>query len=130
MPDRHSELLRQRALVLEHLAWLEREIAASGSAAPPPGVLPPNAPAPATVPAASNAATVGNAAVAPSAPATTPEKSADEIPAETEVILEQYRVPPAALKDDVRKGCLLYFIGAFVVLGIVIAILYFTIGTH
>lgn len=124
MPDRHSELLRQRALVSEHLAWLDREIAgASGSSASAPGVVAPH------VPAAANAAATGNA-VAPSTTATATEKSADEKPAETDVLLEQYRVAPAALKDDVRKGCLLYFVGAFVVLGIIIAILYFTIGTH
>ena len=37
---------------------------------------------------------------------------------------------PAAVHQDVRKGCFLYFAGAFVVLGIVIAILYFTISSR
>ena len=45
-------------------------------------------------------------------------------------ILDQFRVEPSAVKKDVRKGCLLYFAAAFVLLGVVIAILYYTIGTQ
>ena len=48
----------------------------------------------------------------------------------SEEILDQYRVSPKAVHQDVRKGCFLYFAGAFVVLGIVIAILYFTISSR
>jgi hypothetical protein len=128
MPDRLSELVRQRALVLEHLAWLDREIAsatASGAASPlaptpPPGIATANLPLVETtrVPAP---ATGG----APVASAT----SGAAVP-EPEIILDQYRVAPATVKQDVRKGCLLYFAGAFVVLGIIVAILYFTIGTR
>ena len=35
-PERLSELRRQRALVSQHLEWLDREIAAAESPAPPP----------------------------------------------------------------------------------------------
>jgi hypothetical protein len=126
MPDRLSELVRQRALVLEHLAWLEREIAAAQ--APPSAPLPPSPPAPLPgfpippVPVAAPAA----ALTAP--PDATP--SGHHLPGEPDAILEQYRVSPTAVKEDVRKGCFLYFVGAFVVVVIVIAILYFAIGSR
>lgn len=127
MADRLAELARQRALLSEHLTWLDGEIAdetvkrlipkpldpaatAIDSSAPPP-----SAPATATTPtdAAVHPVPISRAAV--------PE------PAE---ILDQFRVAPSAVKQDVRKGCLLYFAAAFVLLGLVVAILYFTIGTH
>ena len=116
MPDRLSELVRQRALILDHLAWLDREIA-SVTAKPVIPPLAPSPPSPAPPPAAIGAATVAVTATPPNV-----------LP--TEEILDQYRVAPAALKKDVRKGCLLYFVGAFVLLGVVVAILYFAIGTH
>ena len=129
MPDRHSELLRQRALVLEHLAWLDREIASVSSG----NTVPPDA---ATAPAPITAATPADVPTGAATPAMSPNvssgtaKPAEDIPPDTEVILEQYRVEPAAVKQDVRKGCLLYFVGAFVLLGIVVAVLYFAIGTR
>jgi hypothetical protein len=116
MSDRLSELVRQRALVLEHLAWIDREIAQANMAAP--GVS--RTPAvpfvtPVPLPAAPAAPDVSTVAV--------PVDDADEV-------LEQYRVSRKAVHQDVRKGCLLYFVGAFVVLGIVVAILYFTISSR
>jgi hypothetical protein len=128
MPDRISELVRQRALVSEHLAWLDREIAKAGA------IVEPAASARAT-PATSGVSAASSEqlpekptlGVASSSAATTPPAG---IPSETELLLDQYRVTPAAVKEDVRKGCLLYFIGAFVILGIIIAVLYFTIGTR
>lgn len=121
MPDRLSELARQRALVSEHLAWLDREIANEtvkrGSPAIAAAVTPPSAPA-APVVAATAASTV------PTSPVV------GTTPTEGEQILEQYRVEPTSLKQDVRKGCLLYFAAAFVLLGLVVVILYFSIGTR
>ena len=35
-------------------------------------------------------------------------------PFAADAILEEYRVAPDTLKTDIRKGCLLYFVGAFV----------------
>jgi hypothetical protein len=146
MSDRLSELLRQRALMAEHLAWLDREIAnvkalpgvatatsspslprpasnlGSETASPASATTLP-APRPSTLPAHG-----GTASIPPPNVADTTLQT-EVIPPETEVILEQYRVTPAAVKQDVRKGCLLYFIGAFVVLGVIVAILYFTIGS-
>lgn len=40
-PDRLSELRRQRALVSQHLEWLDREIAAAEPLAPSPAPAPP-----------------------------------------------------------------------------------------
>lgn len=55
MPDRLAELKRQRALVAEHLQWLDREIAAADSSAVTPADPTPKplvaAPLPAPLPA-------------------------------------------------------------------------------
>lgn len=108
----------------EHLAWLGREIAkASNSASPaltalpilkPPPLLAPSIPAPPT--------TVRRLPLAASAPVIAP--AADARADDADEILEQYRVAPAALQTDIRKGCLLYFIGALVFVGGVVAGLY------
>jgi hypothetical protein len=116
MLDRLADLHRQRALVQEHLDWIDREIIraerqqqaaapavppaepALPAAVPPPAIPPPAAPLP----------------VNPAAVTTPPHLS----PADA--ILEEYRVPSNTLKSDVRKGCLLYFAGAFVLLGLAI----------
>ena len=43
-------------------------------------------------------------------------------------ILAQYRSAPGAVRQDVRKGCLLYFALALIVFVACVAILYFTLG--
>jgi CHASE3 domain sensor protein len=116
MSDRLAELSRQRALVQEHLAWLDAEIArvrvqegaalAALAATPSPSAEP--------ITAAASSETL---------PLSGPAVSAD-------TVLEQYRVAPEALRQDVRKGCLLYFAAAFVLLGIVVVVLYFSIGSR
>jgi hypothetical protein len=128
MANRLSELARQRALLAEHLAWLDREIAdetvkrlvprqsGSATASVPTGVLPSEATGP----------TAAGAPEIPARAVPAPVAFASE-PAE---ILDQYRVNPTSVKQDVRKGCLLYFAAAFLLLGLVVAILYFTIGTR
>jgi hypothetical protein len=127
MPDRLSELVRQRALVSEHLAWLDREIASAAAVGNPPAAA-------ATEPAISAVAApvtqpAENLSVAMATPARSGNPTGD-VAAEAETLFDQYRVTTAALKQDVRKGCFLYFVGAFVVLGIVIVVLYFAIGTR
>lgn len=118
--DRLAELHRQRALLREHLAWLDREIAEASPrgdlpapplppaapASPPAGVLP-TPPAPVK---AESAATVSPAALAP------------------EAILDEYRVAPDTLRTDVRKGCFLYFVGAFAVLAVCVMVLYYALS--
>src|SRR5687768_7720154 len=146
MSDRLSELVRQRALVLEHLAWLDREISQASTAAPTVPDLQSIPPAPtlsstAQVPAAApafNPPSVSASSGAPASPgsdARVPIGSAalrgGTAPGGiSEKMLEQYRVSPKAVHQDVRKGCLLYFVGAFVLLGIVVAILYFSISSR
>lgn len=109
--DRLAELRRQRALVQEHLDWLDREIAAAGGSTP--ALLSPR-------PAAFTPAPAIVAKLPPSIPAAaTPDAR------EAETILEQYRTSDKSLKTDVRKGCLLYFAAAFVLLGLGVAALWF-----
>lgn len=120
MSERLAELRRQRALVQEHLAWLNGEILSvekqlgpqNSEIAPPIKIVqlapahPPAAPAmtPSSLPPA-------GAAVEPLA----------------EAIYEEYKVPPETLRTDVRKGCLLYFVGALVVLTLAVTALYFAL---
>ena len=123
MSDRLSQLLRQRALMQEHLAWLDREIAdASASSVTP---LPTAAvPVPASTPVTRTSAPLSplsNLSAQASAilqrPPHSPIPSPEVLP-EADDILEQYRVAPDAMKTDVRKGCLLYFFGALALLAL------------
>lgn len=89
-PDRRlDDLQRQRALVQQHLAWLDREIAAAQSSAP-----------------------TGPASVTPAAVPVAPRSSypaAGAVPdTDAEAILDQYRSAGPTLKTQVRNGCLLY----------------------
>lgn len=97
-PDRRlDDLQRQRALVQQHLAWLDREIAAAQSTAPTgPAALPPDA-----------------APLAPRLSRPTPGAVPDT---DAEAILDQYRSAAPTLKTEVRNGCLLYAGGALALL--------------
>ena len=111
MSDRLAELQRQRALVQEHLAWLDREIAAAGK--PTDRSLP--------------AAATTTATTLPATPtAVAPKPTPSEV--HVDELLAQYRSAPGAVRQDVRKGCLLYFALALVVLAASVAILYFALG--
>jgi len=132
MPDRLNELRRQRALVAEHLAWLDREIAAeSGSPAPrahPEQATRVEGPAPLVAPASAPALRPTPLPLMPQAPAPAaaldPEMSA-QAAADADALLEQYRVAPDALKTDVRTGCFLYFFAAMALLALGVIGLYF-----
>ena len=103
MSDRLKDLQRQRAIALEQLAWLDREIAAqSGQPAP--------APAPAWP--------------APVAPAATPPPAA-HTEAVAEEILANYQNDPINVKSNVKRGCFLYFFLAFAVVGLAVWALYY-----
>lgn len=96
MQDRLAELRRQRALVAEHLVWLDREIAAAEgkpTPAPLPALPPPPAPTAAEILARAAEPTPALAPVA----SDQPEAS----------LLPEHQ--PADIKNDVRRGCLLYF---------------------
>ena len=105
MPDdRLKDLQRQRALALEQLAWLDREIATqSGQSAP--------APAPAWP--------------APVAPAATPPPSPARTAAAAEEILSRYQNDEQSVKSNVKRGCFLYFFLAFAVVGLAVLALYY-----
>jgi hypothetical protein len=145
-PDRLQQLLRQRALLQEHLAWLDREIAdaSSGVTGPPPAptplaraaqqplvipspaapptptILSPRPPHPVAPYVASQAAQIlSTAAGAP------PVESPPAVEAAAAEILEQYRVAPDSMKTDVKKGCFLYFFAALAFVAVVVVVLYF-----
>ena len=118
MSDRLDDLVRQRALVQEHLAWLNREIAnaaeaAKAATAAPPAPLPP-----------AGASAVPSAVVLAPSP-TGPATGVGAI--EADEIMAQYQATPANVKQDVRKGCLLYFSAALLLLGLVVTVLFFAL---
>lgn len=133
MTDRLAELRRQRSLISEHLSWLEREIDQIEREKARPTAPPPS---PTAVTAPASPATSGFKASLPSARAETSPLAAgtaagpsSAVPiSDPELLLEKFRAPPGAVKRDVRQGCLLYFVGALVLLGIGVAILYLTLG--
>ena len=115
MPDRLAEIRRQRALVAEHLAWLDREIAAAAPASAAP-VAPT---APAVVPAP--IAPLDPAAILAAATAAKPAAQISAAPSIEDDIAEKHlpRRQPDSIQQDVRRGCLLYFaIAALLVIGL------------
>src|SRR5205823_1835191 len=118
------ELRRQRALIAEHLAWLDRQIAEAGGMATPAAQPAPQAtptplapPGPTPLPKVETAGVVAAALKASVAAATNPPES-PEVAAKANAILDEYRTPEASLKTDVRKGCMLYFAAAMGLLAI------------
>ncbi len=139
MSDRLQELLRQRALVQQHLAWLDGEIAeASGNqTAPSRSPAPRQAfPAPVTPPAAVSsyvasqaAAVIRHAASVPVSPAARTDEN-PLVAATADAILAKYQVEPNSLKTDVRKGCFLYFFGALAFVALVVTVLYYALSAR
>lgn len=97
MPDRLDELKRQRALVAEHLQWIDQEILRATGASRPAATPPPLVPAP--IPPATPV------------PVVAPPSSATNLPGPT--------APPAPPPDqpapdrqnihrDMKRGCLLW----------------------
>ncbi|MEO6876562.1 MAG: hypothetical protein ABI222_17235 [Opitutaceae bacterium] len=116
MPDRLDELRKQRALVQQHLTWLDHEIAAvtvtrltlppfamrSGATRPPiPGAT--NAPMAAATPASLRPAMN---------PAAIPE-------------LAEFQVDPDDVHGDTRRGCILYAAIAVIVMVLICGVIYF-----
>jgi hypothetical protein len=117
MPDeRLAELLRQRALLSRHVAWLDAEIARAGAPGdvgiqPAPSKQPP----PPSVPAAISAPSIPEPEAEPEAVALA-NKRADEI-------IARYAATDSFNPDSTRRGCLLisislFLIGASVLVGI------------
>jgi hypothetical protein len=126
MSDRLRDLLRQRALLQEHLSWLDREIAAASDKTPEmPGaasdsLTPPVAP---ITPFPPQSAAVIATTVVPG-----------DIPAEAspaaDALFEKYRVAPNTLQQDVRRGCFIYFAAAFGLFALGVVVLYFLISSR
>ncbi len=107
MPDRLDELRRQRALVQEQLAWLEREIAALAAS--------PESPPSST----------------PVAPVDTPREIRSVAAAQAVPDFREYEPDPAAARQEARRGCLLYAAAAFVLLALLaFGILFFAYRDH
>jgi hypothetical protein len=127
MSDRLAELRRQRALMQEHLAWLDAEITAaekSGGEMPMPAVVPsPGLRATPRVVSLTPVAATKTALVSP-APVTGAPAAHEPL---ADKILEEYRVPEKSLHQDVRKGCFLYFAAALLLLGAAVVGLYFAL---
>ena len=132
MSDRLRELLRQRALVQEHLSWLDREIAAASPPAPltpSPGPALPNIAAIAELPAAPVLRESPTPAVA-AFPTPAPAAAATATTASADAILNEYRVAPDSVQQDVRRGCFLYFAAAFVLFALGVLGLYFALSSR
>ncbi|MBI5767524.1 MAG: hypothetical protein HZA93_06995 [Verrucomicrobia bacterium] len=127
MSDRLQQLRRQRALVAEHLAWLDREIdRALEAPAPVEPITPPPADDLTSVPFSMRAAPPV-AAKSSATPVAAPRAPSDDAAtaASADAILRDYQVEPDTMKSDVKKGCLLYFFGALVLVALGVAALYF-----
>jgi hypothetical protein len=115
MPDRLAELRRQRALIADHLAWLDREIAAAAVPIQPPvppssTILEPPAQPFAPKPPLEPAAILTAAKPSPAPTAVLPETDSHAH------LLPEHQ--PADVKQDVRRGCFLYFaLAAVAVIG-------------
>lgn len=127
---RLAELLRQRALVSQHLAWLDAEIvAASDPAAPTAAVVPATPPAAAAPVLAAPASAIAELR-AELSPSTAPDASPDEAVAlanqRADEIIARHSAEDRFDPDATRRGCILFavFVGCLLVLGVV-AIYYF-----
>ena len=112
MSDRLEELRRQRALVQEHLAWMDREIAALDGGA--------RTPTPAPVAAARAVTSIQSPApiarVAP--PAAVPH-------------FPEYEPNAATMQNDAKRGCLIYAaIGLVVFFAILVGIYFVAYRDH
>jgi hypothetical protein len=112
MTDRLQELLRQRASIQTHLDWLDREITREKAA-------PLNAESVKPHPVAPSPAPASRVQTPPPTPVNL------QTDAQADDILAQYQQDKNSLHSDVRKGCLLYFFGAFAFLGLAITAFYF-----
>ena len=115
MLDRLAQLRRQRALAQEQIDWINREIAEAESE---------NSRKPASV-LLQGVVTTPEATATPSLPSSASSSAATT--SEDDDLIARYRVGPDALKNDVRKGCFIYFAAALLLLGAVVAVLYFSL---
>lgn len=118
MSERLTELQRQRALIQNHLSWLDREIAAAQGLPIPPQTSPiPNA-----TPALSHIAAPVTAPIAKAVETT------DEV--EAERIIGRFQQDPNTLKTNTRRGCLTAFALALGLMALVTFIAYWLYARH
>ena len=117
MSDRLDQLRRQRALVQEQLAWLDREIAGAEVRAGQQSAS--------AIPASARAAEKVTAPASDAASLSTGTNSGDE-----EDLIGRYGVGPETVRNDVRKGCFIYFAAALVLFAAGVAVLYFTLRSR
>ena len=108
MADRLDELRKQRAVIQQHLTWLDHEIAAMTVTrlTLPPFAMRGNTRPP--VPGATNAPMKA----APAAGMPIPE-------------LSEFQVDPDNVQGDTKRGCLLYSALALVIFALVLAAIYY-----
>jgi len=104
MNSRLKKLRAQRELILKHLQWIDQEIADQAAAESGPPPIP---------------------ALDPPTPAEDPISGSMEETTAPALPLEALEEPNVqSLKNDVRKGCLLYFGLAWVALAAVVGVVY------
>lgn len=111
---RLDELRRQRALLSEVLASVDRQIAEeeqSAAAASTPA---------ATAPVALHSDELRDETRRDSAASKAPDS-----PQDADAILKEYSVPSGDLQRDVRRGCLVYFAVGCLVFALLVVALYF-----
>lgn len=118
--------MRQRALLREHLAWLDRQIDEEERKSPVTAPLAPPAAAKLTLrpqlPASSPAPAV--AIPAAEAPPVLADTSAADAAAES--ILEEYRAQQATVVPSVKRGCYAYFfLAMFFFVGLIVLFYYY-----
>lgn len=104
MSDRLKELQRLRAAAQEQVAWLDREIAKEQSLAS--GTLQTAIPKP------------------PSFGAGTPAPRESTSPLDADKLIQRYQTGSGSIRDEVKRGCFLYFFGAFALLIVAVVIFY------
>jgi len=109
MSERLRHLQRQQALLREHLAWIDAEIVRETvPVVPVISETPPATERPPAVTLATSAA--------PAAPSAL---------ADADALIERYASDERQNPDDIRRGCLLFFIGGLVVIAIIVAAIWF-----
>lgn len=107
--DRLNELRRQRALVQQHLEWLEAEIAAAENKTR------------AAVPLRSPAGSQNEAITSPIESISLSETAPSP---ELEALVAAQKTAPANSAAEVKRGCFIAFAGLFVLLGLAVYGLY------
>lgn len=105
MSERLRHLQRQQALLREHLAWIDAEIVRETT---------PVVPVIAAAPASTESLPAAPSAVAP--PPATPPALAD-----ADALIERYAADERQNPDDIRRGCLVFFIGGLIVFAAIVA---------